>query len=520
MESHRSIVFNGQCRGPGANADRLLLSSTVARGITVGLTLAFCFGTTACHQAAVPKPGQSVAVKTTHCRTPGLAKLSKAAVLRGPLHAFAWSKTPKDAANITPMIWISRPNRSLAAAARASRQAPAGDAAVFIWRLHGVYHHFLKDQRDAARRPNGKLTRYVSPWVSHGTSRLKRAALRCFRRYKNDGGRMDYLILDFEGGYGISNWQLTPAAIRAIRRDPRSKALARQLGFGDFASIEQYTTSNHYLIWNALMKQAVDTGLNNSVFAAARQYYPDVKASNYSDYIMTRRNSVWAPSGSGHPNYQHSYFGTACSMQLYGCYNQLAQQQLGKGGKPYGREPFAVLRWEVNRIRAACRSSDLPELPWIAAKNFGHSDYYGLRHSIYYNELIYHVALSGVADFLLFDPRPWLKTQNPAHWANNAQDMLVNRLLARLNEKFGNQPRRAVTLAPVAWNSSLIATGMQIGEHEVLWRVTVPPTVRRVRVAEAGSVRMIDLAAGKVGFWYKSRPGRWVRFTVAGTGLH
>ncbi len=492
---------------------------TVGRAIVGGVMVVLCLLTAACHQAkntthlqarhSVPAPNLPTARPAT--------RLAATATLCGPLHAFAWSKTPPNTPNITPMIWISRPNRSLAAAALASRQTPPGDAAVFIWHLDGVYHNFLADPRDAARTPQGKLTRYPSPWIAHGPARLKRAALRCFRRYKADGGRMDYLILDYEGG--LSNWQLNAAAIQAIQNDPRSKALARQLGFSDFASIEEYTTSHHYLIWNSRMKQVVDTGLNNSLFAAARQYYPAVQGSNYSDYILTRRNAVWAPDRNGHPQFRDSYFGTAGSPVLYGWIDQLAEQSPGGGGKPYGRKPFAVLRWEVNRMRAARRSSDVPVVPWIASKNFGHRQY-AFRHSLYYNELIDHVALCGAANFLLFNPRPWLKTQNPAHWANNAQDRLVNTLLATLNIKFGLQPRRTITLAPVPWNSRLIATGMQIGTHEILWRVTVPPAVRRVRVAVAGAVKVMKLPPGKVGFWYTSRPGQKVRFTIGGTAPH
>lgn len=509
--------YHGRCHGPEHGEGGCPPNLALARTLLGGLVVILCLGAAGCPQTKVASHRRAAHSPSAARGATTGAMAAGVSAWRGELHAFAWSKTPASAVNITPMIWISRPNRSLRAAALASRKTPAGDAAVFIWHLDSVYHNFLADPRDAARTPQGKLTGYPSPWVAHGTARLKRAALRCFRRYKADGGRMDYLILDYEGG--LSNWQLNRATIEAIEHDPRSKALAQRLGFGNFASIEQYTTSPHYLIWNALMKQVVDNALNQSMFAAARQFFPQVKGSNYSDFLLTRRNAAWCPDRNGHPQFRQSYFGTDGSPVLYGWIDQLAQQSLGGSSKPYGREPFAVLRWELNRMRATCRSSHVPVLPWIAAKNFG-SRAYAFRHSVYYNELIYQAALSGAADFLLFDPRPWLKTQNPAHWANDAQDMLVNKLLATLNRKFGNQPRRPITLAPIAWDSGLIATGMQIGSQEVLWRISVPPTVRRVRVADAGAVKIISVPAGKAGFWYESRPGEKVRFTDVARGRH
>jgi hypothetical protein len=37
-----------------------------------------------------------------------------------------------------------------------------------------------------------------------------------------------------------------------------------------------------------------------------------------------------------------------------------------------------------------------------------------------------------------------------------------------------------------------------------------------VRVAVAGAVKVMKLPPGKVGFWYTSRPGQKVRFTIGG----
>lgn len=437
--------------------------------------------------------------------------------VQGPLHVFSWSAAPGYLPNITPLLRITSADKGVAALARASRRVPQGDAALLLWQFDGAYPHgLLHNPEDAARTPDGKLTHYLSPWISHGTARLKAAADHFFHQYKTDGGRLDYFILDFEDGYCLRAWQLPVRTVRAIQRDPRSEALAAQLGFHNFLNIKQVQNGAHYFTWNSMEKRTVDGALNTALFDVARKYYPSVKGCNFGDFILTRRNAVHAPSWNDQPQFQYSYVGTAGSPELYGSMGVAVAGDRFGGAKPYGNRPFAILRWQLNLLRGIARSSDVPLLPWISSRRF--DDKYkpanAFRDSRYYRELIYHTALSGASELFYFNPKPWLKTQDPADWASNANDRLVNRLVARLNRKLGDLPRRAITLAPIPWNSKVVATGMRITGKGVLWRVTVPPETRAVRVVEAGGgAKTIPLGRGRIGFWYESRPGQNVTFT-------
>ncbi len=436
--------------------------------------------------------------------------------LQGPLYAFAWSSPqPKNASNIIPMLWVDNPvtSNSIAKLARQSRKLPDGKAVMFIFNFENLYYHgLLSNPKDFCRTVNGKLTNYPSPWLKYGTDTLKQAAIKFFRQYKNDGGKLNYLILDFENG--LSNWQLNDVQIRAIQNDPRSKKLAKELGFTDFTSIEQFAQNNNYLKWNAVMGKIVAHALNASLFYAARRYFPGVKGSNYGYSIMTPQNALWAPDLNGHPQYSYSYVGTYGSDVFYPNIGALALYKLtgttktyvGNSSESYGRSSFAVLRWEINTMRAEKRSSNVPALPWIA------SPYNGLNpqfnKSPYYNELIYHLALCGASNFLLFNPHPWLKSQNPKHWATDADDLRLNNILYKINKKFDNYIRKPVTLAPIPWNSKIMVSGMQIGNNKILWRITVAPTVKTVHIIINKTSKTIHLKPGQVGFWYYTRPNQ------------
>jgi hypothetical protein len=409
-------------------------------------------------------------------------------VVQGPLVAFSWSKVPADCHWITPMVWVSKTSDPVALVAESLTQPP-GRAAIFIWDLE---RDLLSDPQDVCRTLDGQPTEFLGVWPEHGTQVARERVETFFTAFQKAGGRCDYLILDYEGGY--SNWHMTQKRaerLAAIAADPRSADLRREMGTDDLAKIADLSTKL-YLKWNALTGTIKDRALDEAVFGPVRRLYPAAKCSNYGSFIMSPQNIV--PETNGHLAWSDSFCGTHQSRSFYGTIGQLQGRVLA-GDRPYGNAPFDVLRYHLNTLRAILRSSDAPFQPWISHKAFVEGQF---RDNDYYQELLYHLALSGVTDVLYWNPGTWRKDQDPAGWRTDEQDRLVNQCLADLNARFGDAPRTCVTLQPMAWDSTLIATGMKVGAR-YLWRVTVPPGIPAVRVK--GEARTLD---GSLGLWVET----------------
>lgn len=419
--------------------------------------------------------------------------------LEGSIRSVCWSPPAPGCVNVTRMIWVAK-DTDPAKAAEESKAKPEGMAAVFLW---DMAQDLLNHPEDRCRTPEGELTQFAGAWLDNGVAELRRRALEFFQAYKAAGGRLDFLVLDYEGG--LSNWHLEADNIRAIGSDPRSRELKEELGFDDVEKVINWRQGTEYLTWNAVMGRRVCEALNRGLFDPVRQLYPRVKASNYGAVIMTHENAV--PDLNGHLQYSLAYCGTHGSRAFYGGIGQLAQCKLA-GDTPYGNSPFAVLRWELNGMRAIRRSSDVPFQAWVSHKNFAESAF---RDNDYYQELIYHLALSGTQDFLFWNPDRWRDDQDPSQFRTDAHDLLFDQCLTVLNGKLGGGERHCVTLAPIPWDSPLIATGMQVGQDKVIWRVTVPPGTTRVRAKQTGEVLVLE---GTLGLWYETAPGVELSFEV------
>lgn len=419
-------------------------------------------------------------------------------VSAGPIRALSWSKVPPDCATVTQMIWVSAKTLPEAAAKR-SLSKPAGMAGIF---LRHMATELFRHREDYCRDQDGSVTEYSSPWPEKGIQTTKHHIEWFFRRYQAAGGRLDWLILDYEGGYTV--WHRKRHHIRAIWNDPRGATLADEIGTTNINRVV-FRRGDDYLKWNAVMGKLVCRALNAAIFNPVKNIIPDVKSCNYGAYVMSRENVV--PDLNGYRQFLLAHCGTHGSASFYGRIGKLAGIRLD-GKRPYGRSPFAVLRLHVNRMRAIKRSSDVPFMPWVSHKTFPESVF---QDNDYYQELIYHLALSGVDGFLYWNPHPWKAGQDPSGWADEEQDRLFHRCLASVNERLNGPARRCATLDAIEWDSALIVTGMRVGDRRVLWRITARPGVTRVQVVPSGQT--IELA-GRVGLWYESPEGPAIQFKV------
>ena len=446
-----------------------------------------------------------------------------------PLHAFSWEEPPPGVEEVTGFIWIDlnedprarhRYALSPEKAAEASLRKPPGCAAVFIWKGHEVLGH----PEDVARAPAGAPTEFQGLWLERGTARVKERVARFFGDFRKAGGRLDYLVLDYEGN--LSNWAMKPGQAEAILADPRAAPLKAKLGFDGAAALKDCSPPPYvlgddlgkvvaqgdqpYMRWNRMAAGIVDGAMNEAIFGPVRALYPAARASNYGTVALGGGNVVLDTNGHLDTGFA-GCFGNRGSREFYG-YRQLARRKL-KDGREYGREPFDVLRWMINTMRACRRSSETPLSPWVSHKSWsGDSAFdYPFSDNDYYQEMVYHLALMEADDFLLWNPAPWAPAQTLKGMRKEADDLLLDALLRVLNRKLAGKPRRCVTLRDIPWDSGLLVTGMKVGDH-TLWRVTVPRWDSTVKVLPSGATP----GTGKfLGLWHESAAGEEVSFELA-----
>ncbi len=413
--------------------------------------------------------------------------------------AWCWSPTAQTDRNLIPMIWVRRSGYGNAAGVAAQARAiPRGKVAMFLWNAAPT---LLTSPLDTCRTPTGKPTSYPSPWLARGAARIGRQMAQFFRRYKAAGGRLNYLVLDYEAGLG--SWSMTKANLRAISADPRSGALKKKLGFSNLLGVGTSAggpcSERCRRIWNEMMGHIVTMALDHAIYQPARSVYSHILASNYASFRML---GLIAPDDNGYYQPSDIFFGNVQSPSYYnriawGLKGWLATQTTGGSG------PFATLRYELVSLQAIQRSSDASITPWISYKSY-------VKNNPYYKELIYQLALRGVDHFLYWNPRAWLKNQKPMTTAQD--DTAVNNCLRVLNEKLGRTPGKAVRTGPITWNSALLVAARKTSAGRILYRVTVPPGTRAILV-DPGHKRIVT--RGKVGVWVRSPATRPLTFMVS-----
>lgn len=397
----------------------------------------------------------------------GLAQEERAVGVR-PFMAYAWRGTPGRFENIVPFHWISLGSSDPAAAKKATDAMPVGHRVLFSWDLH---RSIAGDHRDACRTPAGTRTKQPGIWWDKGAEACARRFDEFFKSYKRIGGEVDTLVLDCE--ISLGNWRLgnKPEIYQAIQNDPRFGEVAEELGFADLDQVRRWRQSDHYLRWNALMHHRVAGYLDKGIFDPIKKYYPNLKASNYGHRYG--KPPFDCPDLNGHhcdryPIEGKTHFGTHQSASLYAQVAQLARHRFEGSGRPYGDGPFQGFRHSVNRMRSMALSSQVPIAPWISHKAYKNSD---VRTSDLYQELLFHVALTGPDVFLYWNPIPRGRNARPEYAADDKQDRLVSECLSQLDKLVGGADRRTLVGSLADWGGDFVLTGMQ-AEGRTVWRFT------------------------------------------------
>lgn len=372
--------------------------------------------------------------------------------------------------HVVPMFWLKADSTPEQAKAALDQQPEGYRCMIWVW--NGIGGDPLKNEADKIKAADGSLVRSI--WADHGIAQTAGAMRDFFTEYKKIGGKVDYIVMDYEDG--LTRWHrgMTAEAFAAIENDPRFKAEGwpEKLGFSDLPKelVKTPYPSENQKKWNLFMKAQGADILNQSIYEPVRKFFPNVKISNYGNAY-----TPGVPDINGHIHDAQAvdgiyHVGTHQSAETYGRINPgLAGKKLD-GERAFGSGTFKSLVLGVNSARAMAMHHSVPFMPWISYRAFaGESCFYG--NTDYYQELVLHVAMTNPDVILLWNPHQWKAGQNPATCSDNAQDQLVGRLLAQFNELAGFAERRTLVTELSDWYGSFVLSGMTLNGRSV-WRLT------------------------------------------------
>jgi hypothetical protein len=307
--------------------------------------------------------------------------------------------------------------------------------------------------------PNGKRHMFgqaVGPmytnfgvWTSNGSlaslNAVKDAWSDFFQIYASIGGKVDYVSLDIEGYYST-----------------------------------------------------MFQGMKYAVTDPVIQYFPNAAVTHYDNYLIDYVNFP-VKNVYGDSVYGDAVAGTHLNPVLYGwCQNTLNNQL----GAPLNR--FKIFMHDVDLMRATrLTTPNVPIRPYIAwptynwhrtEGNTGLSETAPLAvgpdvatQTQYYREMMYHVALEGADEYVLFAINPPYGA-TPINQLTTQPDInLLSNILIELDEIIGYPNRRplltstmsrgllpddiATNINPIYNNQKYVLSGMQAGGRNV-WRIS------------------------------------------------
>ena len=270
-----------------------------------------------------------------------------------------------------------------------------------------------------------------------------------FEKFKAIGGELDVIMLDFETNpwWEAGDFYHERADLNRTLADPRWPAVLAELNargsqYGvNFNSIQDIVRwgSSHYdsdwrkWLWVDVMGARRGRYLNASLFLPARKHFPHVKGADYDHHLHPGPGPHWEGGYLGistPPVCCGSHVGTHSSGAYYGetairngAPTKLAWTTPGSADGSMKAmnitaptTPFNMLLSYIRRARGeitAMAPTLVPLMPWVQPKNSSwystlcHTSPCGSNHSVLaldgaFEEMIFHLGLSGVSEFLWY----------------------------------------------------------------------------------------------------------------------
>ncbi len=347
------------------------------------------------------------------------------------------------------------------------KMMPEGKRAIDI---HKVSYDIMNDKENVV-------------WWDKGTEAVRSHMIKYFEALKAEGVALDYIIDDMEGD--MSNWSIKKQEVAdSIVNDPRYLTDIRpeleSRGFrfgteeqGDLYYVVNYTkdkTKTAYNTWNRAMDgDRLATYHNRAFYDVAKEYYPNVKLSNYGSSAYNGEAKLI--SGSAHRSYLggagKTHIGTHSAPVCYGTLVHLTYKGYAPDGYPFERfykTAYNALLVDVMKCQSAVLSAkDGGLMPWIGLRDWNSDGLYGNFYSTdYYQEFLFHAGLLKPDPFLIYN----------AGSSQEGDDLkLIQNIMYQLDELCGFEDRKPLVTKAVDWNRRYVLSGMYAGGKNV-WRIT------------------------------------------------
>jgi hypothetical protein len=285
-------------------------------------------------------------------------------------------------------------------------------------------------------------------WADNWQKIVSRRFDNWFASYKSLEGTVDVIMLDFETTpwWEAGDFYHERADLNRTLADPRWPAVLAQLNrrgamYGvNFNNIQDivswgsrnYDTDYRKWVWVDVMGARRGAYLNKSLYLPVRKHFPNVKGSDYDHHMHSGPGAHWEGGYTGittPPVCCGSHVGTHSSGAYYGETAERngvptelswstpasADGSLQAMNITAPTTSFNMLLSYIRRARGEILAVQppVPLMPWIQPKNSSwysklcHTAPCGSNHSVLaqngaFEEMIFHLALSGVSEFLWY----------------------------------------------------------------------------------------------------------------------
>lgn len=352
---------------------------------------------------------------------------------------------------------------------------------------------YLRDASGAiVRDADGKP--FLGPWMDMWGATVAARFRTFFSAFAAKGGKVDYLIIDFEErdgsvpSHGYLNGQ-SFGVWQAIVADPRWAApgnLRDQLGFSDadiLSNIRMQQFSNNgqpsasygdwggassnptdlALRWDLIMERRRLQHLNLAIHQVAQDYFPHVLTSSFEDDF---RSDVHSETVSY--RFTHTWNGIG-GMEGVSTGGFLPSPNVRNAAIAVNGVPPTFMQGLISMAedsRANCAASRIKSHPVISSPDYlaeahdenGDGIYTPGEEPPFYAESVFQIALDGARQFTI---------QNGAEYFSRAGAELSDRIIAELNDPhlFALSERESITFKPLSSTDQLLVGGMKAGGH-------------------------------------------------------
>jgi hypothetical protein len=253
--------------------------------------------------------------------------------------------------------------------------------------------------------------------------------------------------------------------------------------------------------------------LNRNFTSHIQSRFPGCKFCNYQGCKVTPENAV--PDENGHSYASDSLVGTSNSPALYGAINQLGSVAaidtkdptkifFGDGPR-IERSPWGSFLVDVQTARAVSRSSMAALQPWVASPLYSgeKGEVFYPSDPRYHQEMISHVALLNIENFLYFNPFGMFSrlTAGGGDATSRKQELdakYLDDVLTDINGTIAGRDQKILTTDRLSWLTDVVVSAAGFGDGTSLLRITVKPGIKQVVLD--GNV-LVNIPDGAVGTW-------------------